>query len=153
MSHRVIRINHEGDGDWVMERVGGLFNDKTDHSIGLHRDGRIVGGMVYTGYLGASIMMHVAGSEDNWVTRDFLWMIFDYPFNQLGLRVVLGPVASTNTRALSIDTRLGFVPVARIPEVYPDGADLIILQMKKADCRWLAMKPRYYRRNNALEGV
>ena len=126
-----IRLNHPGDGEWVMARVGGMFNEKTDHCVSLHRDGEIAGGLVYTSYFGNSIMMHVAGSEDNWPTRDFIWMIFDYPFNQLGVDMQLGPVASTNTRALSVDTRLGFVPVARIADVYAPGVDLIILQMKK----------------------
>jgi L-amino acid N-acyltransferase YncA len=145
VSHKEILINHPGDGDWVMLRVGGVFNDKTDHVVGMHRDGRMVGGLVYTGYLGASIMMHAAGSEDNWVTKDFLWMIFYYAFVQLGVRKVMGLVASSNSRALSVDIRLGFSVAARIPDVYPDGADLIVLTMTRAQCRWLKITPRHYR--------
>lgn len=147
MSERQILINHADDGEWVMLRVGGVFNEKTDHTVALHRDGKIAGGVVFTGYLGASITVHMAGSEDNWATRDFLWMVFHYAFAQLGCRKVIGLVSSANTRALSVDTRLGFIPAARITDVYSDGSDLIVLTMEKAQCKWLALTPRYYRSN------
>jgi hypothetical protein len=147
MSHREIMCNHPGDGEWVMSRVGGVFNEKTDHVVAMHRDGEIAGGLVYTGYLGKAITMHSAGSEDNWVTRDFLWMIFHYAFVQLGCRVVFGPVSSKNTRSLSVTTRLGFVPAARIADVYHDGSDLVLLTMYKEQCRWLTMEPKHYRSN------
>jgi hypothetical protein len=144
---REIRIDHIPDGEWVMTRVGGIYNEKTDHVVAMHQNGRIAGGLVYTGYLGASIMMHSAGTEGNWVTKDFLWMIFHYAFVQLGCRKVLGLVQSSNARALSINMRLGFIPAARIPETYVDGSDLIILTMDKAQCKWLAMTPDKYRSN------
>lgn len=151
MSQREIHINHPGDGDWIMLRVGGVFNEKTDHTVAVHRDGRTVGGVVFTGYLGASIMLHMAGVEDNWATRDFLWMVFHYAFVQLGCRKVLGLVSSSNARALSIDARLGFIPVARVDDVYPDGSDLVILGMDKSQCKWLRLKPRHYRSNTAYQ--
>ena len=147
MSQREILINHHGDGDWIMLRVGGVFNEKTDHTVALHRDGKIAGGVVFTGYLGASITVHMAGSEDNWATRDFLWMVFHYAFVQLACRKVIGLTSSANTRALAVDVRLGFVPAARIPDAYPDGADLIVLTMDKSQCKWLALTPRKYRSN------
>lgn len=147
MSYREIMINHPGDGDWIMLRVGGIFNDKTDHTVAVHRDGKMVGGVVFTGYLGSSITLHMAGVEDNWATRDFLWMVFHYAFVQLGVRKVLGLVSSDNARALSIDIRLGFTVAARISDVYPDGSDLVVLEMARAGCRWLALTPKHYRSN------
>ena len=153
MSTREVKVNHPGDGDWVMLRVGGVFNCMTDHVVAMHRDGRCAGGVVFTGYLGSAITLHMAGSEDNWATRDFLWMVFHYAFVQLGCRKVIGLVAADNTRALSVDTRLGFHEAARIPDVFPDGADLIVLVMERQACKWLALVPRYYRSNTNPESV
>jgi L-amino acid N-acyltransferase YncA len=148
MSTPQILINHVDDGIWVMQRVGGLFNHITDQCIALHRDGRIRGGVVYTGFLHASIMLHMAGSEDNWATRDFLWMVFDYAFNQLGVRKLVGLVPSNNTRAISVDLRLGFRLEGRLTEMLTDPhEDLLILTMLKRDCKWLKVTPRYYRSN------
>jgi hypothetical protein len=53
------------DGEWVMLRAGGVYNAKTDHVIAMHRDGKMVGGVVYTGFLQASITIHMAGNETN----------------------------------------------------------------------------------------
>jgi L-amino acid N-acyltransferase YncA len=100
---------------------------------------------VFTGYLGSTITLHMAGVEDNWATRDFLWMVFHYAFVQLGCRKVLGLVAANNHRARSIDTRLGFREAARIYDVYPDGAALLILEMDKMACKWLKLVPKHYR--------
>jgi RimJ/RimL family protein N-acetyltransferase len=85
--------------------------------------------------------MHTAGFATRWATRDFLWALFDYPFNQLGCKKVFGQVPESNKRALEIDLKLGFKVVARIKDVFPDGACLVLALARK-DCRWLNYKPR-----------
>ncbi len=141
-----ILVDNPGDGDWIMRHVGGVFNTLTDHSLALHRDGSIQGGVVYTGYLGASIMIHMAGNETNWANRDFLWMVFDYAFVQLGCRKLVGLVPSHNSRAISVDMRLGFRLEGRLTDMMPDpDEDLLILTMHKRDCKWLRITPRHYR--------
>ena len=100
MSERNIRFNHPGDGDWVMRRCHGVFNDKIDQVISVHRDGEIVGGVVYNLFIKTAVMLHMAGSEDNWATRDFLWIVYDFPFNRMGVKWLLGLVDSSNTRAI-----------------------------------------------------
>jgi hypothetical protein len=142
-----VLVNAPGDGDWIMLRVGGVFNCVTDHVVAVHRDGRCVGGVVFTGYLGSAITLNMAGSEDNWATRDFLWMVFHYAFVQLGCRKVMGLVSAANTRALSVDIRLGFRIVARLEDMFPDGSDMLVLVMERAECKWLKLTPRYYRSN------
>ena len=139
-----ILINNPGDGEWIALRAGGAFNPATDHSIGVHWAGVMKGGVVFSGYLGGAITIHMAGSEDNWATRDFLWMVYDYAFNQLGVRKLIGLVAETNTRALAIDLRMGFVVETRICDVMADGTDMLILTMRREQAKWLKVKPRYY---------
>jgi hypothetical protein len=153
VSVRRIRIDDPADGEWVMARLGGVYCRERDHVIAQLRDERIAGGMVYTTFLGGAIAMHVAGVEDNWPTRDWLWMIFDFPFRQLGVRKVLGPVEASNARALKIDKQLGFREVTRLPDVMADGGDLIILEMTRAEWeagRWSKIVPRYYRSNQKV---
>lgn len=145
---RSIQVNAPGTGDWVMQRVGGVFNERTDHCISRHdHDGMMLGGVVFTGFLHGSIILHMAGSEMHWASRDFLWMIYDYAFNQLGVRKCVGLVAAGNSRALSIDMRMGFRVEARLTDMLADGGDLLVLTLKKADCKWLRVKPRHYGSN------
>jgi hypothetical protein len=152
MSHRIIRFNHPGDGAWVMARCEGVFNDRIDQVISVHRDGQIVGGVVYSLFLKTAILLHMAGSEDNWATRDFLWVVYDFPFNVLGVTWCLGLVDATNTRALDIDKRMGFREIARLPAILDDGADLIILGMQRHEC-WVLnnIKPRLVQPRNRTE--
>jgi hypothetical protein len=144
---REIKINHPGDGEWIMARVGGLYNRATDHSIAVHQDDEIKGGVVFTGFLGGAIFLHMAGTEGDWAFRDFLWMIFDYAFRQIGCRKAFGLVDASNLRALWIDLRLGFRPVGKLANVTLDGNDMLILEMERHECKWLDIVPRFYRSN------
>jgi RimJ/RimL family protein N-acetyltransferase len=84
--------------------------------------------------------MHIAAvSEVNWMSRDLLWAAFDYPFNKLGVKVILGQICGSNEDALRLNRHLGFKVVAEIPDAHMDG-DLVIMAMRKEDCRWLNIK-------------
>ena len=112
-----------------------------DRCISRIRDGRLLGGVIFQGYTGASIEVHMAGFDPHWITRDLIWATFAYAFIQLGCLKVIGRVAETNQRALELDLKLGFIEEARIRDAYPDG-DLIILTMRRDECRWLKIAPR-----------
>lgn len=132
--------NHE-HGYRIAEAAGCFFNPACDQVISVFDKGKLLGGNVLTGYTGASIHLHTAGFAPKWATRDFLWVAFAYPFLQLGCKKVFGQVPESNTRALEIDLKLGFKVVARIEDVFPDGACLV-LALAREDCRWLNLKPR-----------
>jgi len=152
-----IRINEPGAGDWVMKRVTGTFHADVDNVISRHdAEGKIRGGFVFCGYLGTSMTMHMAGNDEKWCSRDMLWMAFHYAFVQLGCRKLIGPVASTNTHALSINLRGGWQVEAVIKDVFPDGADMLVLTMTRDTCRWLRLIPQKYFPGHmlrAMEGV
>lgn len=128
-------------GREIAQVSGTTYNPEVDQVIARVEDGVLWGGVTYQGYTGASIQMHMAGFVPSWANRDFLWVIFDYPFNQLNCRKVFGQVPETNTRALEIDQKLGFKIIAKIDDVFPDGA-CYVLALAREDCRWLNLKPR-----------
>lgn len=127
-----------------MHQVSGFFTPGFDHAFVSYRDGARAGGFALCGYLGAAMSVHMAGRDPRWCSRDLLWMVFDYAFNQLGLRKLVAPVASTNTIALEQDLRAGFRLEARIRDAYPDG-DLLLLTMTRENCRWLNIRPQSYK--------
>ena len=100
------------------------------------RETDILGAVGYNGFTKTSCWMHMAGDHPRWVTREFLMEAFRYPFEQLGLTMVLGTVSSGNIRALNMDFKLGFKELIYIPGAHEDGG-LHILQMLREDCRWL----------------
>lgn len=112
----------------------------------INNEYELLGGVIYTKYTGSSVEMHVAGFTPTWLSRDFLWCAFHYPFEQLGCRRVFALVPSDNLHALTFDTKLGFTPEAVIPDVYPH-ADLHILSMTRDQCRWLKLQPKALKDN------
>jgi RimJ/RimL family protein N-acetyltransferase len=137
----MIVTGHHSHGHRIAQEAGFVYNPASDQVIARVENGELLGGVTYTGYTGASIQLHMAGFRHGWANRDFLWMAFDYPFNQLGCRKVFGQVPETNTLALEIDQKLGFKIIAKIEDVFPDGA-CIVLALAREDCRWLKLKPR-----------
>jgi RimJ/RimL family protein N-acetyltransferase len=84
--------------------------------------------------------MHVASFNKRWLSKSLLFVVFGYPFLQLGCLKVIGRVAAHNNQALEFDLKLGFKEEARIRDVYPEG-DLLILTMRRDQCRWLNLTP------------
>lgn len=129
-------------GPWVCERTGGKYNGM-DRAIGLveHQGPmitRILAGVLYDQFNGASISMHVASDGTRrWLNREFLRYAFSYPFEQLGVRRITGLVPSTNMDARRFDEHLGFVHEATLSQAGPGGCDLLVYRMFRGDCRWL----------------
>lgn len=90
----------------------------------------------YDCFVGKTCCMHTVISRPGAVSRSMVREAFAFPFNVCGCNAVLGLVDSTNEAALRFDKHLGFKEAWRIPHGGTEG-DLIVLQMLRADCRWL----------------
>lgn len=108
-------------------------------AIGIEQDGKIVAGVVYDNFDGKRCFMHCASDTRYWLTKDFLWYVFDYPFNQLDLEVIVVFVSSNNEKALKMNKHLGFKEECRIKNGFKDG-DMVILSMYKNECKYLRNK-------------
>lgn len=123
-------------GPWICERTGGDWNGE-GACIGLEKDGQIVAGVLYDHYNGRSAWAHIASNgSKNWLNKEFLRIIFDYPFNQLKLKKLIGVVDSNNAQALKFDKHLGFVEQTVIKDAGTTG-DLCVLTMSKEQCRFI----------------
>jgi hypothetical protein len=108
--------------------------------IGQEIDGNLVAVVGYCSFMPNACQMHIAAVDEvNWMSRDLLWAAFDYPFNKLGVKVILGQICGSNEDALRLNRHLGFKVVAEIPDAHMDG-DLVIMAMKKEECRFLNIR-------------
>ena len=137
-----IVINDPTDGHEIAEHAGSAFNPKVNISICRHKHGRRLGGVVFQNYTGESIAMHSAGWDPHWINRDMLFVCFDYPFNQLGVKRIFGQVAESNDHAYTFNVKMGFKYIARIEGVYRHNVACIVMCMERDDCRMLKIKPR-----------
>jgi RimJ/RimL family protein N-acetyltransferase len=129
----VILHNEQSLKDWAIKHQ--IPTPEDAHYVGQVLNGEIKAVVVYCGFFGKSCMIHVGAVGGHWITKNFLKEVFNYPFNTLKLKVIIGTVAGSNKKALRLDRHLGFKNVATIPDAHDDG-DLVILEMRPEYCKW-----------------
>jgi len=142
----MIILNDTEHGMLIARAARTGFDPNIDKVISrVTSDGDFMGGIIFTGYTGTMIMCHVAG-VDNWASPELVWIGFDYPFVQLGVRKILCSVGTANTRSKSIIERLGFKLEHSIEHGTP-GGPLLLYSMLREKCPWVKLRARYYRPN------
>ena len=114
-----------------------ILGDQIDGiCIGNELSGKLKAVVVYCGFSGKSCVIHIASEGQHWMTKGFLRMAFEYPFKNLGLKVILATICANNEKSLRLSRHLGFQEVATIADAHNDG-DLVILKMRSEDCKWI----------------
>lgn len=142
-----IAFNEPADGDAIAQLAGTSFNPKRDVAICRVRDDVRLGGVIFSHYTGESISIHSAGWDPYWINRDMLYVTFDYPFNQLGVKRIFGQVPEDNLHAQEFNVKVGFKTVARIEGVFRGPMACLVMCLERGDCRFLKVKPRKIGRN------
>lgn len=125
-------------GPWVCARAGGTWVKGRGTAIGKMQDGILVAGVLFEDFTGANVVCHIAG-QGNWATRDYLRVIFDYPFKQLGVKRITAPVSSTNIKSINLVQRMGFTLECTLAQAIPD-ADLHLFRMWRDECKYIRGK-------------
>jgi hypothetical protein len=143
----MIEINNLFHGYAIAQIIPRIYNPDADRVISrTNSEGELLGGVIYEGCISNCIFMHQGSFDKTWLSPDMLWTVFHYPFVQLGLGMVCGTIPSSRSELLDFNLRLGFKVEAVIKGAYKDG-DLLIMAMRKPDCRWLKIKPKTIRSN------
>ncbi|MDZ7906520.1 MAG: GNAT family protein [Cypionkella sp.] len=98
--------------------------------MGIDRDGVITGGVVFNGFVGASIEMTVAGAGWN---RTFLRSVWRYVFDQLGCER-LG-ITTESEIVAKLAERLGAAREGKMRNFYGKDRDAIVLGIMRKDLR------------------
>lgn len=131
-------------GPWVCARAGGTWSKGRGTAIGkIDESGNLVAGVLYEDWNGAQVICHIAG-EGNWATRNYLGVIFDYPFNQLKVKRITVPVAASNLSSINLVTKMGFTLECTLAQATPSG-DLHLFRMWRDECKYLKGKYAIHR--------
>lgn len=140
----MIIFNNVVHGFKIAAAIPRPYNPAVDVVISnVTQEGNVLGGVIYDGYTEGCIFMHQAAFNKYWLGGNMLWLVFDYPFNQLKVNKVAGTIPSYREDLIAFNQKLGFKEEARIRDAYPDG-DLIVMTMPREACRWLKIKPKEY---------
>jgi RimJ/RimL family protein N-acetyltransferase len=142
-----IRFNDPADGYAIAERAGTAFNPDRDISICRVRDGVRLGGVMFSNYTEESIAIHTASWTPHWINRDMMFVVFDYPYNQLKVNRIFGYVPEDNFHAIAFNEKCGFERVARIEGMFKGNLPCILMKQEREDCRFLGIKPRNLKAN------
>jgi len=127
--------NQEVLRSWL-SKVGNFEYPQNTACIGQEKNGELIAVVGYNNFLPKSCQIHVASTDVYWLNKNLLFAIFDYPFNKIGVEVILAPICKDNVKSLNLCRKLGFKIVGDIPYGHPNG-DLIVVAMKRNQCKWL----------------
>lgn len=125
---------------WVARRTNEYGNFGTDIGIGWERDGALVAGVAYANWNGVNVECHIASDGSRrWLTRQYLYGIFYYPFVQLGARRITVCVGEGNRASRNFVVHLGFQLETTLDAAHPSGK-LMIYRMFKEGCKWVSQE-------------
>lgn len=124
------------DFAWLTERTG--LRPATDCQAieAVDADGRTRGMVAFEGWTANAVIAHVA-LDSVGAGRALLRPAFAYPFTEAGRGMLLGLVPGDNRKSLNLARRLGFRETHRIVDGWKTGADLVLFEMRRAECAWL----------------
>lgn len=127
----------KGVVEWIASRTGEFNCFGTDVGIGWAKHGKIVAGVAYANWNGVNVECHIASDgSKHWLTREYLRVIFDYPFNQLKSKRITVVVGEGNADSNRFVKHLGFELECRLEAAHPTG-DLLVYRMFRDRCRFL----------------
>ena len=98
-------------------------------------------GVVYNNYHvlehGKWCEISAASDHPRCLTREVLWVMFDYPFRQLGVSRLQAVCAVTNWRSRRLVSRLGFQLEGVTRRAHDGYEDALTYSMLPEECRWL----------------
>lgn len=123
---------------WVAKQTNEFGNFGTETGIGwIGKKGNLIAGVAYADWNGPNVVCHIASDKSKkWLTRTFLWTIFDYPFVQLNCKRITVCIGQGNKDSIRFVEHLGFTHETTLRGAHPSG-DLLIYVLWRGDCRWL----------------
>lgn len=109
-------------------------------AIGLERNGKVIGGVVYNNYspLGiGNIEMSIATLDKRWCSRHTLRALFRYPFTQLSVGRVTAHCSANDEGVIMFLKKLGFVEEGLHRKAHFTGCDVLSFSMLKEECEWI----------------
>lgn len=128
---------------WIAHRTNEFGSFGTDIGIGWAKNGQLVAGVAYADWNGVNVVCHIASDGSRrWLTRQYLWFIFSYPFDQLNCKRITVCVGEGNCNSRRFVEHLGFDLEIPLKSAHPSG-DLLVYRMFREDCSWIS--PAFYK--------
>lgn len=122
-------------GAWLAERTGYVPGGDFRTLVALREDGSTAGVVGFDRWTPGSVHMHIA-LESPAAGRLLLRPAFAEAFSG-GRTLAAGLVRGGNVRSLALAKHLGFREAYRMRDGWAPGEDMVLFEMRRAECRWL----------------
>lgn len=104
-----------------------------------YKDGQIVAAVALDHWTENSVQIHIAVDDPFVFKHGFAEEVFEYAYNSGdGRDIIIGNTPANNPHALKFNKHMGLTEIFRIKDVCAKGVDIVIQEMHRRDCRWLA---------------
>ena len=110
--------------------------EDTKGIIGVDAEGDYVACALLDSWSHTAVQAHIWIRNPLAIKAGFLTEIANYVYGFGGREIIVGLVPADNQKALNFDRRIGFTEIGRIKDGHAVGVDVVILEMRKDDCRW-----------------
>jgi len=125
--------------EWLVERSGCDITPGFKAIKVVDGKGKIHGMVGYGNWTANAVVLTIA-LDNPAALREVLKWGFRYPFEQCGRGIALAMVRGKNKRSLSLCNKVGFREVYRVKDGIEVGEDMVMFQMRREDCRYIARK-------------
>lgn len=99
-------------------------------------DGKPRAGVLLHSWTETAAQAHLV-IESPIASRHLFEAAFRYVFLEAGRRVLTGLVRADNAKSLRLVKHLGFREAYRIPEGAAPRVDMVLIEMRRENCRWI----------------
>jgi len=124
------------DMQWIVERTQCGLTPGARAIKAVDDSGRIRGMVAYDGWTLNAVQAHMA-VDSPIVWRSLTKPAFSYPFLEAGRGVILAAIPVGNAKSINLAKRFGFRDLLRIQDGWAVGEDLLMLEMRREECRWI----------------
>jgi RimJ/RimL family protein N-acetyltransferase len=122
---------------WVSEHIPHCHGRTFDHSkaIGVMDDDRLIAGIIYHNWEPEAGIIEISTAAlpgSGWYTRETMAVMYQYPFHDLSLQMVIGRVKASDEALLRIMATIGYAFVL-IPRFFGRHEDGVIATLTYED--------------------
>jgi RimJ/RimL family protein N-acetyltransferase len=123
---------------WASSVLGVTFDPCQSTWISrIKQDGSPAAVVVYTRFSPHNCEMSVAtDGKREWASREFLRLVYSYPFQQIGLTRVTVVIEEDNARSLNMCRKLGHVQEGILKHWFGTKSG-VLMRMCADECKWL----------------
>lgn len=126
--------------DWALakQRIDLLLVEDSKGIVAKNENMEIQAMAIFDTWTHNSVQVHMIIENPMVLRHGFLTEIADYVFYTCERGILYGLVPSNNEKALKLDKHIGFSEICRLKDAVMKGIDMVILELRKEDCRWLS---------------